>query len=88
MDYIVAERCVFLLQVDRLAAGLLALGLKPGDRVGVWGPNTYEWILTQFATAKAGVILVCFEMMSFSSTTLCRVLPNTHHVSQKQENSF
>ncbi|CAL1588214.1 unnamed protein product [Knipowitschia caucasica] len=44
--------------VDRLAAGLLALGLKPGDRVGVWGPNSYEWILSQFATAKAGMILV------------------------------
>ncbi|KAK7939144.1 hypothetical protein WMY93_002470 [Mugilogobius chulae] len=46
------------MQVDRLAAGLLALGLKPGDRVGVWGPNSYEWILSQFATAKAGMILV------------------------------
>ncbi|XP_033826315.1 medium-chain acyl-CoA ligase ACSF2, mitochondrial-like [Periophthalmus magnuspinnatus] len=44
--------------VDRLAAGLLALGLKPGDRVGVWGPNSYEWILSQFGTAKAGMILV------------------------------
>ncbi|KAK7939145.1 hypothetical protein WMY93_002471 [Mugilogobius chulae] len=44
--------------VNRLAAGLLALGLKPGDRVGVWGPNSYEWILSQFATAKAGMILV------------------------------
>uniref|UniRef100_A0A8C6U5V6 Medium-chain acyl-CoA ligase ACSF2, mitochondrial n=1 Tax=Neogobius melanostomus TaxID=47308 RepID=A0A8C6U5V6_9GOBI len=44
--------------VDKFAAGLLALGLKPGDRVGVWGPNSYEWILSQFATAKAGMILV------------------------------
>ena len=45
-------------QVDRLAAGLLALGIEPGDRVGIWGPNSYEWVLTQFATAKIGAILV------------------------------
>lgn len=45
-------------QVDQAAAGLLALGLKRGDRLGMWGPNTYEWILIQFATAKAGIILV------------------------------
>jgi acyl-CoA synthetase (AMP-forming)/AMP-acid ligase II len=45
-------------QVDQAAAGLLALGLKRGDRLGVWGPNTYHWILFQFATAKAGIILV------------------------------
>ncbi|XP_053495579.1 medium-chain acyl-CoA ligase ACSF2, mitochondrial [Ictalurus furcatus] len=44
--------------VDQAAAGLLALGLKKGDRLGMWGPNTYEWILMQFATAKAGIILV------------------------------
>lgn len=46
------------LQVDQAAAGLLALGLQKGDRLGMWGPNTYEWILMQFATAKAGIILV------------------------------
>jgi fatty-acyl-CoA synthase len=44
--------------VDRLAGGLLAAGLTKGDRVGVWGPNRAEWVLTQYATAKAGVILV------------------------------
>ncbi|KAK6329251.1 hypothetical protein J4Q44_G00012290 [Coregonus suidteri] len=44
--------------VDQAAAGLLALGLKRGDRLGMWGPNTYEWILFQFASAKAGIILV------------------------------
>jgi fatty-acyl-CoA synthase len=43
---------------ERLAAGLLSLGLQPGDRVGIWSPNRYEWVLTQFATAKAGLILV------------------------------
>jgi len=45
-------------RVDALAAGLLRLGLAPGDRVGIWAPNCSEWTLTQFATAKAGLILV------------------------------
>jgi fatty-acyl-CoA synthase len=45
-------------RVDDVAAGLLALGLSPGDRVGIWAPNCAEWTLTQFATAKAGIILV------------------------------
>jgi fatty-acyl-CoA synthase len=45
-------------RVDALAAGLLALGLEPGDRLGIWAPNCAEWALTQFATAKAGLILV------------------------------
>ncbi len=43
---------------DRLAAGLIHLGLVRGDRIGIWAPNRYEWIVTQFATAKAGLILV------------------------------
>ena len=45
-------------KVDDLAAGLLALGLEPGDRIGIWSPNNAEWAVTQFATAKAGLILV------------------------------
>jgi fatty-acyl-CoA synthase len=45
-------------KVDAFAAGLLALGLIPGDRVGIWSPNDAEWVITQFATAKAGLILV------------------------------
>jgi len=45
-------------QVDAFAAGLVALGLEPGDRVGIWSPNNAEWVVTQFATAKAGLILV------------------------------
>jgi fatty-acyl-CoA synthase len=45
-------------RVDGFAAGLLALGLEPGDRIGIWAPNCAEWVLTQFATAKAGLILV------------------------------
>jgi fatty-acyl-CoA synthase len=43
---------------DALAAGLLALGLNPGDRIGIWAPNCAEWTLTQFAAARAGLILV------------------------------
>jgi fatty-acyl-CoA synthase len=45
-------------RVDDLAAGLLSLGLKRGARVGIWSPNNAEWTLTQFATAKAGLVLV------------------------------
>jgi fatty-acyl-CoA synthase len=45
-------------EVDRVARGLLALGLQPGDRVGVWSPNCAEWTLAQFATARIGVVLV------------------------------
>ena len=45
-------------RVDDLAAGLMTLGLERGDRVGIWSPNTAEWTLTQFATAKAGLVLV------------------------------
>ena len=45
-------------QVDRLACGLLRLGLVNGDRVGIWSPNRIEWTLLQFATAKAGLVLV------------------------------
>ena len=52
-----AYRC----EVEKLAAGLLALGIGPGDRVGIWAPNCAEWCLTQFATAKIGAILVCIN---------------------------
>jgi fatty-acyl-CoA synthase len=45
-------------RVDAFAAGLVALGLEPGDRVGIWSPNNAEWVVTQFATAQAGLILV------------------------------
>lgn len=44
--------------VDAYASGLIALGLSQGDRVGIWSPNKIEWVITQFATAKAGLILV------------------------------
>ena len=45
-------------EVTRLARALLALGLQPGDRLGIWSPNNLQWVLTQFATARAGLILV------------------------------
>jgi len=45
-------------QVVQVAKGLMALGVKRGDRVGVWSPNCYQWTLLQYATAKIGVILV------------------------------
>ena len=45
-------------EVDAFAAGLVALNLKPGERVGIWAPNCAEWVVVQFATAKAGLILV------------------------------
>jgi len=44
--------------VEAFAAGLIALGLQPGDRIGIWSPNNAEWVVAQFATAKAGLILV------------------------------
>jgi fatty-acyl-CoA synthase len=44
--------------VDRLAGGMLARGLRKGDRVGIWGPNRAEWTLVQYASAKLGAILV------------------------------
>ncbi len=45
-------------RVDAFAAGLLALGLQAGDRIGIWSPNNAEWIVTQYAAAKAGLVLV------------------------------
>ncbi|MEO0033700.1 MAG: hypothetical protein RIS94_3458 [Pseudomonadota bacterium] len=45
-------------EVDRVATGLLGLGVRKGDRVGIWAPNCAEWAVIQFATARIGVILV------------------------------
>ncbi len=45
-------------QVDRLARGLIGMGLDAGDRLGMWSPNNAEWVYIQFAAAKAGVVLV------------------------------
>ena len=48
-------------RIDALASGLLAMGVNPSDRVGIWSPNRVEWCLTQFATAKIGAIMVCIN---------------------------
>jgi fatty-acyl-CoA synthase len=45
-------------EVDALAAGLLASGVRVGDRVGIWAPNRAEWVFVQYATAKIGAIMV------------------------------
>jgi len=45
-------------QVEAVARGLMAYGIRRGDRVGIWSPNRYEWALIQFATARVGAIMV------------------------------
>jgi fatty-acyl-CoA synthase len=70
-----------LARSDAFAAGLLSLGLEPGDRIGVWAPNCAEWTVTQFATARAGLILVTInpayrvtELEHVLRTVECRAL--------------
>ena len=48
----------FAAAVDEVAAGLMALNVRVGDRVGIWSPNCAEWVLVQYATARIGAILV------------------------------
>jgi fatty-acyl-CoA synthase len=45
-------------EVERVARGMIAFGLKPGDRIGIWAPNCLEWLLTMFGAARAGLVLV------------------------------
>ncbi len=68
-------------RVDALAGGLLEIGIAKGDRVGIWAPNTPEWVLTQFATARIGAILVninpayrVFELEFALRKTGCKAL--------------
>ena len=68
-------------RVTDLAAGLIGLGLEPGDRIGIWSPNRVEWVLIQFATARAGLILVninpayrTFELEHALKLAGCRAL--------------
>lgn len=58
-------------QASRLAAGLLKLGLVPGDRVAICSPNTTEWVLAALATAKAGLILV--SVLLTNQMCLCAI---------------
>ncbi len=48
----------FMEQVEQVAKSLLAYGIKQGDRVGIWAPNRYEWVIIQYATALVGAIMV------------------------------
>ena len=45
-------------QCEEVACGLMARGVKKGDRVGIWSPNRYEWVIVQYATSAMGAILV------------------------------
>ena len=45
-------------RLDRVASGLLRMGVAKGDRVGIWSTNFAEWVLVQYATAKIGAVLV------------------------------
>ncbi len=45
-------------EVQRVARGMIACGLEPGERIGIWAPNCTEWVLTMFAAARAGLVLV------------------------------
>ena len=71
----------FNLQIDRFAAGFMHLGIEKGDRIGIWSPNRVEWVLTQFATAKIGAIMVCinpsyrlFELEYVLNKVRCKAL--------------
>jgi fatty-acyl-CoA synthase len=76
---------------NQLAAGLLALGLEPGDRLGIWSPNCAEWVVVQFAAAKAGLILVninpayrVFELEHVLRTAGCKALVTAAHFKTSQ----
>ena len=79
--------------IDAFAAGLLALDLQPGDRIGIWSPNNIEWVIAQFATAKAGLILVninpafrkaeliyTLNKVACKALILARELKNSHYI--------
>ena len=57
--------------MDQLASSLIGLGLSKGDRVGIWGQNHLEWLVTFLASVKAGTILVRHLILNFS-----RILKN------------
>jgi len=61
-------------KVEAFAVGLVALGLRPGERIGIWSPNNAEWVVTQFATAKAGLTssTVCWAKWCSPKPGWCR----------------
>src|SRR5436190_8313949 len=59
--------------VDQVARGLLALGFRPGDHLGIWATNVPEWIQLQFATARIGVVLVTINP-AYRTSELCYAL--------------
>ncbi len=71
--------------IDTTAKALMASGLEKGDRVGLWSPNRYEWVVMQFATAKAGVIMVninpayrSHELKYVLNLSGCKILVASH----------
>src|SRR4051812_5144361 len=61
VDVAAAQRLTYAeldAEVERVARGLIARGVEKGDRVGIWAPNSFEWFLVQYATARIGAILV------------------------------
>ena len=74
-------------QSDNLAAALLAVGIRRGNRVGIWAPNRLEWLLTLFATARIGAVLVNInpacnsdELEHALNKVRCRLLVMSHGV--------
>ena len=53
---------LFLSEIDRVARGLIKIGIKKGDRVALWAPNSPEWIISQIALAKMGAVLVPIDL--------------------------
>ena len=49
-------------QVNQLAKGFITFGLQKGEHLALWAPNVYQWIITQFAIAKIGVVLISVDM--------------------------
>ncbi len=81
-------------EVDRVARGLLALGLRQGERIGIWSPNRAEWVLTQLASARLGLVLVTLnpayrelEVLHALRLSGCRavVAPEAHKTSRYHE---
>ena len=66
-------------EVRRAARGLLALGVEKGDRVGIWSANCVEWVVTQYAAAAVGAILMSLStvIVAFNAQLLRRLRLST-----------